>query len=327
MLFLMAASVTAALAQSASDVVLVENRWVKLTRADYEAELRRIPPDLRGSFGVSGKRIAGLLNNLLVVKTLAAQGREAGLESSVPAGATGAELERQLARLETRRIEEKAGADFDAKAVQLQPRVRELYVLDRKKYRRPEQIRVSQILFGTTSRSDEAALALAKQTRDQIVAGADFDKLVREISDQPTAKADGGRIDWFSAAQKDMAFAKPAFELKSVGEVSEPIRTSAGYHLLRLDERRAEAELTFEEAGPLILAELRRKYVTEQREQRVNAIRNDPQMKINQAAVDALVVKVDARSFKPQPANPPGKKLPPPPPPKPDAQQPADKPN
>src|SRR6266702_8829 len=69
-------------AQSSGDLdqVLVENRWAKVTLGDYEAELTRLPPDIRGGFAVNGKRVYELLTRLLVTKSLAAQARMAGLE-------------------------------------------------------------------------------------------------------------------------------------------------------------------------------------------------------------------------------------------------------
>src|ERR1700694_1431673 len=67
----------AAYAQSAPDMdeVLVENRWTKVTRGDYEAELQRLPAEIRGGFAFSGKRVSDLLVRLLVTKSLAVQAR------------------------------------------------------------------------------------------------------------------------------------------------------------------------------------------------------------------------------------------------------------
>ena len=52
------------LAQSgrATDEVLVENSFAKVTRGDYEAELLRLPPDLRGGFANNGKRVYDLMS-------------------------------------------------------------------------------------------------------------------------------------------------------------------------------------------------------------------------------------------------------------------------
>jgi peptidyl-prolyl cis-trans isomerase C len=284
------------------NIVLAQNALATLTRADYDKELQRLPADMRGAFATDRRRITALLNNLLMVKTLAAEARQAGI--SADGADPSLDVERWLAQQQTKRMNDAAAAEFDARLKEYEPRVRELYLVGKSKYRSPEQISVSQILIATSTRSDEAALALAKQARDRVLAGADFAQVAREVSDDSTAKSDGGKIDWFTLAQKDPAFGRPAFELKNLGDVSEPVRTSAGYHLIRLDGRRPAAQLTFEEAKPQIIADLRNEYVETKRENHLNAIRNDPQLKVNQRAVDSLLVRVDPRLMKPRPSPP-----------------------
>jgi cobalamin biosynthesis protein CbiG len=55
--------------------------------------------------------------------------------------------------------------------------------------------------------------------------------------------------------------------------------------------------MSLDEVKDQIMAELRARYVGEQREARLAAIRSDPNMKIDQKAVDALVYRVDPRVF------------------------------
>src|SRR5258708_27336351 len=67
-------------ADNAADEVLAENASVKLTRSDYETDLLRVPPEMRGEFAASAKRLTLMLNTLLVDKTLAEQARDAVLD-------------------------------------------------------------------------------------------------------------------------------------------------------------------------------------------------------------------------------------------------------
>jgi parvulin-like peptidyl-prolyl isomerase len=90
----------------------------------------------------------------------------------------------------------------------------------------------------------------------------------------------------------DPAFSKAAYELKNVGEVSEPVQSSFGWHIIRLDGRRAGREVPFDQASKQIMADLKQRYVGETRNARLEAINKDPNMKVNQAAIDALVVKL-----------------------------------
>jgi peptidyl-prolyl cis-trans isomerase C len=288
--------------KDAPDEVLAENDSIKITRADYELELMRVPADMRLEFAASPKRLTTLLNQLLVDKTLAQQARDSGLDRDPELAARLAhEINRFYAEAETLKIEHDAGADFDAHASDYLPKAREMFLLDKDKYRVPEQVSASHILFETSKRGDAAALALAKATRAKLEAGADFSTLAREVSDDASAEANGGALGWFPAAKMDPAFSKAAFELKNVGDISQPVLTKFGYHIIRLDGRRPGEQRSFEQVSKQIMAELRERYVRETRQARVQAILHDPHTKVNQAAIDALVVKLPEV---PRPAHP-----------------------
>src|SRR4029079_10031459 len=68
-------------AQQNPDEVLAENAQTRLTRADYDADIQRLPAEMRGECARDRKRLATYLTNLLGVKTLAADARKAGLEN------------------------------------------------------------------------------------------------------------------------------------------------------------------------------------------------------------------------------------------------------
>jgi peptidyl-prolyl cis-trans isomerase C len=282
-----------ALAQGASDDVILENTVVKITRADYEAELQRLPADSRAAFATDPKRVSALLNNMLIGRTMAVQARKDGLDRDpLVQRRIALEADKVLAEAEVKHIETTAGAEFDAKVAQFLPKARERYLIDKDKYVVPEQIEASHILFSTSARSEDAAMALAQQTEAKLAAGGDFAALAREFSDDPKTKARGGHIGWFSAKQMDPAFSKAAFALKKIGDVSAPVSTRFGSHVIRLDGRRPQRQRSFDEVKDELVADLRQAYVAEQRGLKVDAIRNDPGLKINQPALDALIVQM-----------------------------------
>jgi peptidyl-prolyl cis-trans isomerase C len=284
--------------QHPPDEVLAENGETRLTRADYDADIQRLPAEMREAFASDPRRLSTYLTNLLIVKTLAAQARKAGLENDpVLQRRIALEVDRALADLQLRRLEEAAGKEFDAKAGEYVVKARELYLIDQNKYRMPEQINASQILFDLKHHTPEEALALAQETRKKLVAGADFTATAKEVSDDPTAKSNGGQIGWFTRDRMDPSFSQAAFDIKSVGDISEPIKSRFGYHLIRLEGRRAAEVRPFEAVEPQIMAELRKRYVDAQRDAKTEAIRMDPALKVNQPAVDALVHRVDPETF------------------------------
>jgi peptidyl-prolyl cis-trans isomerase C len=288
--------VPTALAQGGgTDEVLVENSYAKVTRGDYDAELLRLPPDMRAGFANSGKRVYDLLARLLLTKSLAAEARKAQLDKDPEVQRRLAlEIDRVQAGLQIARIEEDAARSFDFRRPQLEARARELYLVNRDKYRVPEQVSASHILFDTKKHTPEEALKLAQETRAKVLDGADFNALAKELSEDPSALRNGGHLDYFDKAQMEPAFSAAAFALVNVGDVSEPVRSSFGYHLIRLEGRHPASVRPFDQVKGSILADERAKYIDEQREIALAPLKNDPASKVNQAAIDALIVKVDA---------------------------------
>src|SRR5690606_14840744 len=75
------------------------------------------------------------------------------------------------------------------------------------------------------------ALAEALAVRYEILAGADFAEVAQRVSDDPGSAAAGGDLGTFGRGQMVPEFEEAAFNL-AIGEVSEPVRTSYGYHLI-----------------------------------------------------------------------------------------------
>jgi peptidyl-prolyl cis-trans isomerase C len=73
-----------------------------------------------------------------------------------------------------------------------------------------------------------------------------------------------------------------------VGDVSEPVLTSFGWHLMKLDGKRPAGEKRFEEVREQILLELKQKYVNERRDAAFAAVGRDPSTKANDQALEAL---------------------------------------
>ena len=288
------ASSLAAAQSPASDPVLVENSTVQIRKSDYENELERLPPEIRPGFANSERRINDLLRRVLIERTLAAQARNEKLDQNPRyAARLGAEIDKLYAQLKVASIEEAAAAEFDAKRATFEQRAREIYTVDRKKYSTPEQLQASHILFETRTRSPAEARKLADDARARVVAGADFNALAREISEDRSAKTNSGRLDWFQRSEMDPAFADAAFALAKPGDLSMPVLSSFGWHVVRLDARRPAVERSYDEVRDSILAELKQKYVNDTREAAVAKLRSDESIRANREAIDALTVRVD----------------------------------
>ena len=274
--------------------VLVRAPEAILTRADWDAELTRIPAEQRVAFATSPQRVQTALNSLLVNRTLAERARAQGMDKDpLVQRRLALEADRALAALMVERIESEAGAEFDRAAERNLARARELYLIDRAKYTIPEEIDVSHILFDSSKKGKEAALAAAVDVRARLLAGEDLAVLAAAVSDDPSAARNKGRLGPAPRGRYDPAFEAAAFALGSPGAISEPVLTRFGYHVIRLEGRTPGRQQTFDEVRAQILVDMRRKYVSDARESTIAAIRGDTRLQVNREAVDALVVKVD----------------------------------
>ncbi|MBU5444132.1 peptidylprolyl isomerase [Paenibacillus sp. MSJ-34] len=107
---------------------------------------------------------------------------------------------------------------------------------------------VRHILIGLTTsdnkeRTKEEALKIAKDIEAKLKAGEDFAKLAKEYSDDPGSKDNGGLYENKEVSLWVPEFKKAAIELP-LNQISEPIETSYGYHVLRVESR---TEKTFDE--------------------------------------------------------------------------------
>ncbi len=280
------------------ETVLISNSRAVVTKADYDAEVLRMPNEIRQVFPTDPHRVSGMVNNLRTTKTLAAEARALGIDKERDAKRRiASETDRLLAAMLLDRFDAESGREFDARPGTDQV-ARERYLVNKAKYQVPEQVSATHILFEVPKHSSDEAKKLAQDARARIVAGADMNALAREISEDPSAKRNDGKLDWFVREKMDPAFSQAVFALKAVGDVSEPVQSRFGWHVVRLDGRRGGGTRPYDEVKPEIVADLRKAYIDERRAARVAELRDDPKTEINNAAIELLYLRPDPEAIK-----------------------------
>ncbi len=84
----------------------------------------------------------------------------------------------------------------------------------------------------------------------EVEKGADFHKLAQANSDDQSSARNGGRLSWIGTGKTTPEFEKAAFELEKIGDISQPVRTEFGFHIIKLLDKRDI--MSFEEASPLL---------------------------------------------------------------------------
>jgi peptidyl-prolyl cis-trans isomerase C len=107
--------------------------------------------------------------------------------------------------------------------------------------------------------TEPEALAKAQDIRAKLMAGADFATLAKAESDDTGSAAKGGDLGTFRHKQMVGPFDEAAFTLP-IGQVSEPVRTAFGYHIIKITSRTAKS---FDDAKPEIEKQIKPKVIKE----------------------------------------------------------------
>jgi len=224
----------------------------KITAAYMDRLIESLPEQLRASARGAARR--QFAENIVRVKLLAEEARKRKLDQTPQYQVQVAfQAENTLAMLLFNDMsknapvtESAARAWFDQHKGEYE-RVRARHILIRMKGSpvptRPEQ----------KDLTEEEALAKAQQVRKQLLAGADFATLAKAESDDTGSAANGGELGTFGHGQMVPSFDEAAFALP-VGQVSEPVRSQFGYHIIRVEAKESK---TFEEVRPEIEKRLR----------------------------------------------------------------------
>lgn len=221
----------------------------------FDARAWRIPEVDRFSVLRDRRRLQDLLGNMLLNAQLAADARAAGLhlEPEVQARMQLA-MEEELARAWSQAYPQRQQpADYEAIA-------RENYLVQKEQFKTEKTLDLTHILIGTAERSDEEALALAEDLYQRLQEGnADITDLVGEYSDDPSAVSNQGMFRGVKRGQMEKSFEDAAFSLNP-GDISEPVQTPYGYHLIRLDAVNEPRQQSFEELAPILVDRARRRH-------------------------------------------------------------------
>lgn len=117
-----------------------------------------------------------------------------------------------------------------------------------------EKRQSSHILIDTANRSEDEAQELAQSVYDKIQAGEDFSALAKEFSDDKPSAEDGGSLPLAEPGTFVPPFEDALYALK-VGEVSQPVKTDFGYHIIKLDEIEAAEPESFEDKKAELVAD------------------------------------------------------------------------
>ena len=128
------------------------------------------------------------------------------------------------------------------------------------------QRRISHILieFNDGNADDEAAKTQAQAVLTRLEQGEDFAVLAKEVSNDTFSGENGGDLEWLEPGVMEVSFDEAALALVNVGDISQLVKTSFGYHVLKLTDYKEEVVQALAD----VQAELRSKLSNDQAQEK-----------------------------------------------------------
>ena len=242
-------------AESTDGDILAQRGKGIVTQKAFSARADRIPSSIRRETLRNGNRLRDVINSLLLRAQLAEDAREAGFDKQ--------EMVKERMRLAAEAelgeawlqhyVETQPAADYEALA-------RENYQLNQDTMLSTSKIDVSHILISAEQRSDTEAKEIAETVWQQLsTAPASFDDLVLQYSDDPSASSNQGRFKGVKKGDMVKPFEDTAFALAE-GEISQPVKTRFGYHIIRLDAHIPASKMEFDEIKEQLMQAERKRH-------------------------------------------------------------------
>jgi peptidyl-prolyl cis-trans isomerase C len=227
---------------------------------DLGQELANIPPADQRAF---------LVTVLIDMKVMAQAGRTAGLDQTDI-------FKQRLSYLEDRALRRAYFADVIATSV-TEDAVRAAYDKYLTTFEPHEEVHARHILVAT--KED------AEAVKAELATGKPFEVLAMEKSLDPGGAQNGGDLGFFSHGMMVQPFEDAAFALTEPGQISDPIQTQFGWHIIKLEERRQAQPPSFEE----LAQQLQQQVLFETFDDKVGGLKKSLAINIPDAALAAAV--------------------------------------
>lgn len=256
-------------------------------------ELLAFPPDVVKR--VSKPQMEKFISNMLVDQRMLKEADKAGVRNLDDVKAKIAFSTKQIV---LRAYMDQVENGWEAALPNLDALAKERYETNKSAFERPEAIRVAHILIkknpvdgADDAAQDAAAKAKAEKLLAEIKAGADFATLAKANSGDSRSAVNGGVIDeWASKGQFVGPFEEAAFALKP-GEVSGPVKTQFGYHIIKLLDRRPAGIAPFDDVKASIKAKIKQEMLVQKKAEFLKQFKGTEDVVINDETLKALLTR------------------------------------
>jgi len=244
----------------------------KITQADLEREIKNLPEFAQKLFEGSGGK-EKFLNELIKKELLYQEALKKGLDKD-------AEYRRKVEEYKKLTlIGLLLEKEIETKAKVTDQDVKDYYEKHKQELASVSQIRASHILVKTEEE--------AKKILERLKKGEDFAKIAKKSSIDPGSAKNGGDLGFFSSGQMVPEFEAAAARLK-IGEISEPVKTKFGYHIIKVTDKKMGKPVEFEKAKNVIFQRLSAERQKEFFDSYIESLKKSYKVEINNEAVSKL---------------------------------------
>ena len=278
-----------AVAEEKAQTVIARIGPYELTAKDFKAHVKGLPPQFQMAIASNKKFRDSFLERWVEMTLMALKARELKLDQDP-------ELKKRFQDLKNALLAQEFSKRYIEDKVEItDEELRAYYEKHKDEYTRKEQVKARHILIKVPEGSDEKAWEHARKRlldiKKKAEAGKDFGELAKMYSDDPGTKDRGGELGYFGKGRMVPEFEKVAFGLKP-GEISDPVRTIFGWHLIQVEDKKAAQARPFDQVEHFV----RQRALQEKKQQELDKLLQDVRKKykveINKAALDEVKIEM-----------------------------------
>jgi parvulin-like peptidyl-prolyl isomerase len=251
----------------------------KITLQEFNAELDKIPMNMKMMVASqSGKK--DFLDRLIVKRLLLKEAKKNDVEKEKEFQDRLSDIKEQLV-IESL-LKKKVTAELKFTDEELQ----KYYDVHQDEFKKGQEIQTRQIVVKTEQE--------AKEIQGRIAKGEDFAELAKKYSVDPSAKTTGGDIGYHPRGTLIPQFEEAAFKLTKVGQVTPPVKTQLGYHLIKLEGIKEGSIVPFAEVKDFIRQKMAQEKQTEVLKKYIEDLKKNVKIVVNDEALKEDTKKSDA---------------------------------
>lgn len=258
--------------------ILAQVGSYKLTLEEFESQIQSLPPQLQMALLRNPQMKEQFLDRWVDITLIAQEARDKKLDQDPEIQAKMEDIMNAVLAQEflQREIEGKVKITDDE--------IETYYKGHKEEFTSPESVKARHILLKVPEGADEKlwkeAESKAKDIKKKLENGEDFAELAKKFSDDPGSKNKGGDLGFFTKGRMVPEFESAAFSLKP-GELSDPVKTDFGYHIIEVKEKKAASTKALPEVQAQIRQTLQREKQQQLQDELIEKLKAKYPVKVN----------------------------------------------